>query len=388
MKQVRRGVRTQRLTRAGAAVAVGSAAGLIVGWLSGYRELFVLGLVGGCALLFAIAVPRLISPASFARVDQPRLVQRGSPAAFTISVSATRATPPLRVVDRVGDTEVPLDVPALSAGGVSTHRYRVRPQRRGAQRVGPLREERLDPFGLALTTVGLGSETELLVHPVVHSLRLPEPSNRQRIQRAARMQVSHDPLADFRSLHEYAPGDDRRLVHWPSTARTGTLMVRDHFDLRRASRMVVLDTLASTMPAPLFEEAVEIAASLVCDSLNFGIAVIARTRDRAASGTATEVTHRRQALELFTRVAQTSAADTLPVQQLRLAHAPADQIFVVAAANSPLLRAVSTGRSLASRVVLIRVGARQRNTSSHGSLTVASAEQFAARCRHGAVGFR
>jgi uncharacterized protein (DUF58 family) len=388
VKHVRRGARTQRLTRVGAAVAVGSAIGVLVGLLSGYRELFVIGVVGGCALLFALAVPRLLSPASFARVEQPHLVQRGSPATFAISVSAASATPPLRVVDRVGDTEVPLDVPALSAGSVSTHRYRVRPQRRGVQHVGPLREERLDPFGLALTTVGLGSETELLVHPVVHSLRLPEPSSRQRIQRAARMQVSHDPLADFRSLHEYAPGDDRRLVHWPSTARTGTLMVRDHFDLRRASRMVILDTLASTMPAALFEEAVEIAASVVCDSLDYGIGVIARTRDRAAPGAAVEVTSRRQALELFARVTQTAEADTVPAQQLRLAHAPADQIFVVAAVGSPLLRAVSTSRSVASRVVPIRIGLRQRNAAARTSITVASAEQFAARCRHGAVGFR
>jgi uncharacterized protein (DUF58 family) len=35
------------------------------------------------------------------------------------------------------------------------------------------------------------------------------------------------PVGEARALRPYRPGDNRRYVHWPATAHTGTLMVRD-----------------------------------------------------------------------------------------------------------------------------------------------------------------
>ena len=51
-----------------------------------------------------------------------------------------------------------------------------------------------------------------------------------------------DPMSGFVSMREYVPGDDPRMIHWPTSARAGTLMVREHVEVRRPEFTVVLDT--------------------------------------------------------------------------------------------------------------------------------------------------
>ena len=46
----------------------------------------------------------------------------------------------------------------------------------------------------------------------------------------------------FHTLREYSPGDDRRHIHWRTTARLGTLMVRQFVDTRRSHLGLVLST--------------------------------------------------------------------------------------------------------------------------------------------------
>ena len=44
-------------------------------------------------------------------------------------------------------------------------------------------------------------------------------------------------------------GDDPRLVHWPTSARMGTLMIREHVELRRPEFTVLLDAADSVADA-------------------------------------------------------------------------------------------------------------------------------------------
>jgi uncharacterized protein (DUF58 family) len=82
-------------------------------------------------------------------------------------------------------------------------------------------------------------------------------------------------------LREYVPGDDRRMIHWRSSARTGSLMVRQHVDTSLPDLTVVLDTRSDRWAGDpgAFEVAVEIAASLVVTCARQGFPVRVRTTD-------------------------------------------------------------------------------------------------------------
>ncbi|QPE03835.1 DUF58 domain-containing protein [Microbacterium schleiferi] len=67
----------------------------------------------------------------------------------------------------------------------------------------------------------------------------------------------------FHAIREYVPGDAQRHVHWKSTAKTGTLMVRQYEQTRRSRMVIAIDTdRDSYRDEDEFELAVSVAASL------------------------------------------------------------------------------------------------------------------------------
>jgi uncharacterized protein (DUF58 family) len=72
--------------------------------------------------------------------------------------------------------------------------------------------------------------------------------------------------ADLRAVRQYVLGDEVRLLHWKATARTGQLMVREYADPAQPLLTVVLDTRPTALRAESFEDAVEVAASLLASS--------------------------------------------------------------------------------------------------------------------------
>jgi uncharacterized protein (DUF58 family) len=81
-------------------------------------------------------------------------------------------------------------------------------------------------------------------------------------------------------MREYVPGDDPRMIHWPTTARTGTLMVREHVEVRRPEFTIVLDTADAAGTPDDFEESVDVAASLAVHAIAAGLDVVVRTTSR------------------------------------------------------------------------------------------------------------
>ena len=84
--------------------------------------------------------------------------------------------------------------------------------------------------------------SSVIVHPKIYDLVGPQGAVRVVENESVLRRSTADPMSGFVSMREYVAGDDPRMIHWPTTARTGTLMVREHVEVRRPEFTVVLDT--------------------------------------------------------------------------------------------------------------------------------------------------
>jgi uncharacterized protein (DUF58 family) len=114
-------------------------------------------------LISCVLVPRVTSPIEFRRVDTPKFVPRGAMVSITLEANADRPAPPTRVIDQLAGHAVPIDLPEIDPTLSTVVTYRLQALRRGAHLVGPLLEERTDPFGLAVRTVEHDVTDEILV---------------------------------------------------------------------------------------------------------------------------------------------------------------------------------------------------------------------------------
>jgi uncharacterized protein (DUF58 family) len=116
--------------------------------------------------------------------------------------------------------------------------------------------------GLARARTVVGDVVEVRVVPRVLPVRgLPGGVRRGHVGADERVERGG---TDLVGLREYVPGDDLRRLHWATSARTGTLMIREDADPARPHLAVVLDDHAgSYAEAGELEDAVEVAASLV-----------------------------------------------------------------------------------------------------------------------------
>ena len=376
-----------RLTSSGTALGVGVGSLLALGVIARYDELIVFAAAGALLLGLAFLVPRVTSPITIERTEVPRMVERGTIVQIGLRASADGVVPPVRIIDQLAGVSVPIDLPQIDVAKPVLVRYRIQAVRRGVHTVGPMLEERSDPFTLAVRTTEHDVRDDIIVHPVVHNLKFPAGGARQRERNTMMSRISQDPLADFRALRDYVPGDDPRNVHWASTARTGRLVVKDHLEMRKSMRLVVLETLDRTITAPLFEEAVEIAVSIVIDAVTEGISVTARTRDAAHAGRLESITGRREALELFARVQRTESLSTLGADRVRPLGQDIDQVFLIAGGSSPLIDGFATNVWVRHRLVVIRVSERPAELRKLPvrKIDVRNAEEFVGRWRMGMV---
>lgn len=371
-----------RFTSMGIGLTVGAAALIAGGIITGYREFAVIGLAAVVIVLLAVVIPSVATNISLTRLETPRMVARGSTFDVTIEAFSSRTALPTVVIDQFAGRITVVKLPPLEPGRTSMVTYPIHANRRGVHRLGPLREERSDPFSLAIRTLRHDESVEVHVHPVVHPLRLPQSGGHLRQAGVVVNRFSRDPVADFRALRDYVVGDDSRLVHWASTAKTGSLVVRDLIEPQRATRFVVLETADRWLTEAAFEEAVEIAASIVCESIELGINVVAKTLDRDMPGPRRLIYSRQEALQLFTRVARTAPDRTLRTTQLGLTAEPGDQIFLVAGASSPAVAQLSSNPMFAPCLTIVRLHDRTIGVPpTKRAIDVINAEQFALQWR-------
>lgn len=222
----------------------------------------------GVALVVLVVVGALTvtgsAPVGAGRTVRPRTVHRLGSCTGTLELTSTarRLAVRLDAVDQVGDERVVIDVPPLRPGETSTVDYPIPTARRGVLRIGPLSLRRTGLAGLAISRSELGAAVEVRVVPRVLPVRgLPGGARRGHVGADERVERGG---TDLVGLREYVPGDDLRRLHWATSARTGTLMVREDADPARPHLAVLLDDRAGSHPdSDAFEDVVELAASLL-----------------------------------------------------------------------------------------------------------------------------
>lgn len=374
-------------------------AGLVVvvvgvgGWWR-YPGLIAAGVAfAGLALLDVAAVVRP-GQLRVSRVVEPlRLPRHGHCAAMLTLVHNGRRLPVMvDGVEPVGDELVPIQGNWLRPGKPVDIGYQVPSHSRGLRVVGPTRLRRLGPAGLMARTESVGDEAVVLVLPRVLAVRAM-PAGARRGQVTSDERVARGGT-DLVGMHEYLPGDDLRHIHWATSARTGTLMVRDDADPSHAELTVVLDDRAASYgddagSAAAFEDAVDVAASLTAAGSAAGHPVRLRTISgqvdvaHAGTGTATG----RPAPELLAVLADVTLVDAVSATAVSTPY----DFDVVALISGPAADeaglALEAGRAVvgvvlvidprpatrvrASGPVLVLRGPRAEDLLSHWDATVA-----------------
>ncbi|MEX1125495.1 MAG: DUF58 domain-containing protein [Acidimicrobiia bacterium] len=160
----------------------------------------------------------------------------------------------------------------LRKGESTTATYRVTCRPRGVYRVGPTMVSTADPLGLAETRLSTGPVDRIVVYPTLEELSgFPIVRGQDPTMQASRPEHSRRGGEDFYTLREYQRGDDLRRVHWPSSAKTDELMIRQLETPWQSRALVLLDVRdASYESHNAFEKAVSGAATIVTHLVSSG----------------------------------------------------------------------------------------------------------------------
>lgn len=262
------------VTPLGWAIAVLVPLGFVFGYGLGWLEFVVAAWAGVVLLLVAVLflVGRTLIEVTL-RLPQSRTVV-GEPVVgelTTINPGRLRTLGTTLEIP-VGRGLAEIAVPAIGARGEHRETFAVPAARRGVVTIGPVRTVRADPLGLVRREQVWTAASELFVHP--RTIGIPSMSTGfvRDLEGSPTRELSTSDIS-FHALREYSHGDERRHIHWRSTARTGTYMVRQ-FEQTKRSHLVIALSLATADYATdeEFEMAVSVAGSL-------GVRAIRDTRE-------------------------------------------------------------------------------------------------------------
>ncbi|MFC6670824.1 DUF58 domain-containing protein [Marinobacterium aestuariivivens] len=244
---------------------------LLAAWNQGIAQLYQLGVLLLATLVAGYLLPRHNTRGVAVRRELPAEATEGDEIEVRLALSCTGlfARYMLQVVDRLPFLDRD-DYSVLIArlAGRRPFSYRIRCERRGHHRIGPLYLR--SDFPLALHSTGHAvpdSSARIVVLPRRFPLtnvdltgRSGYPTDGHQIAPASR---GHDHYAGIR---EYRRGDSRRHIHWRASARRGEWIVREYEQLENTELLLVLDSNGAANLGEgresSFEYAVRIAASV------------------------------------------------------------------------------------------------------------------------------
>ena len=341
------------LTKSGLGLAIAALILAVCGVWWRYEELVVVAAAAVVALVIALWTSRIGHQARIQRsIPAPR-VSRGDPirTIYRATNNSRRRTVAASIVDRCDGVEVRVVLPAIGRDDRIEVVGIIPTRRRGVHPVGPWRLERVDALGLAIGSRTSDDVGTVLVHPRVHQLQGPYGAMHTVEDEAIIRRLASDPMSGFVSLREYVEGDDPRLIHWPTSARMGTLMIREHVELRRPEFTVVLDAADTVATEDDFEEMVDVAASVAVHALRSGVDVRLRTTAREFPGAARPLERTTQVLDLLTPVKQVGVGALMSLPEIFRSGLDHTAIVFVTGPRGP-----SSTFSHTDRLSVIRIG--------------------------------
>jgi len=249
---------------------------IILWWVFGDPELLLTGIFFVVAELAAIGYVLRHDP----QLDMGRrlgstTVHNGDTTTVTLVLRNRRRRPlrHLSIHDEVESLGMAVfEIAKLMGDETASATYRVTCRPRGVYRVGPARATTSDPLRLAELSAPDGPIDRLVVYPTVEELTgFPVIRGRDPAISASRPEHSQRGGEDFYTLREYQRGDDMRRIHWPYTAKTDELMIRQLETPWQSRALVLLDVRPSVYEsADAFEMAVSGAASVVTHLVKSG----------------------------------------------------------------------------------------------------------------------
>ncbi len=259
------------MSRYGILAIVAALTSMAIGRVFGVIELYVIGAGFGGAFVAALVFVALRAPKVVGlRRIRPAILAVGDVGHVDLELRHSGAVRSTRFVlhervhrAHVADHVADLIVEPMAAGGSVTATYQLPTSQRGAIELGPLIAEVRDPLGLLRRSRMVAGTDRITVAPRAHLLEMPQlgsgPLGRHLLVQARRLGPG-----EFHGLREYVDGDEPRTIHWRASARTETLLVKQHEVEGLRRMLVLLDTdPASYVDQQSFERAVTAAASLV-----------------------------------------------------------------------------------------------------------------------------
>ncbi|UOR02207.1 DUF58 domain-containing protein [Leucobacter allii] len=273
-RQLRRSWRRVRetVTPTGAFVIGVGALSAVLGAAFGWVEAWFVCIA--FAVLLLVGLPFLLGSRAYLirlSVDRLRVVEGGR-VALSVDIENASARPALPASAElpVGEALRELPVPFIGPHGSARIPVEIAAPARGVIEVGPLTLARRDPLGLVRREITWRDRHLVHVHP--RTVLLPPGSAGlvRDLEGSSSRRLTDSDLS-FHAVREYVPGDALRHVHWKSTAKTGTLMVRQYEESQTARAAILFDAdRAGYASDAEFELAVSCAASLGLQAVREG----------------------------------------------------------------------------------------------------------------------
>lgn len=163
----------------------------------------------------------------------------------------------------------------MAPGAKHEEVFAVAAVRRAVITVGPVRSVRGDALGLMRRQVRWTEPDYLYIHPLTVSLATARTGLLRDLEGNATRVISDNDMS-FHALREYVPGDDRRSIHWKSTARFGELMVRQFEDTRRThTALAIVEAALAYLDEEEYEFAIRAYASIGQQAIREGLEITA-----------------------------------------------------------------------------------------------------------------